>query len=1110
MRIMKKDTSQNKAVYHWEEIALNHLGNPLLIINEDGFLVYTNLAAHKKLKLPYIKNDPVELDEYIDCHPLVGFINKIVWGVMKKQLPHFQEIEVGDKIYTFTINTIQIEHKTIGASVVIADVTNTRLQERENTLFYHIASITASFVPFEEALQKILYKVQDIMGVPCTEIILRQNSDDRLIRIACTDKTQPGRLGVKLGEGIVGWVCQTGQPLAVPHTKAEKRYLETRSGEQDRSLLAVPLVAKGRVLGAINLFKEAGQYFTESQVQTYSAIASRIADVLDNERLRRIRKNRNQLAKILDSSLELEPTLSKGVFKIAEIIESEGCAIFLWDKDREQLEGFASTHHSQEEIMQVKIQLGENRLKQTFFEAGNTFFLDGWKRFPWIRSLIRQTGWQKSLAVALVSRGEPQGLILIHNPQCSSRLANEEISLAGSVGGDLAVVIDNGRLYERINQERNLLNTIQKTTNEGLVFNDSKGGVIFANQRAKELLGIRQSILGKSIFEFVSNPEQYSRYQFDFPESIEMLIRRAIKDGKPFSVKFRTVGFPKKILWAELKPVKDEKGVAGALVAIRDFTEIQELQEKMAARVHQLSHLYRISSVSATDFKQIIRRIVKIIPHVLGAESSVFFLYNPTDERLTMFPSDGGRRTQSIPEQQSKLWLWVKNNCRPLVFPQKDVLKESMPNFLDDTESLLAVPVIDGGECIGMLAVTNKTNHDIFTVEDLRLLSIIASQIAAEIENDRLISQIANEREQLSLIISNSAGGIMVVDADNRIRIWNKALEQLTGYREDEVINKTIDQVLVTNDKQPLSRVFKRQVDDKTYSSEIQIRTRERRYCWVTVRYSPLHGINHQEAKAVILINDVTYYKELEQTKNEFISMATHELRTPLTVIKGYLSMIMHGDAGPLTKKQENFFQRVLLSSDRLSGLVEDLLNVMRLEEKRMTFNIKLVNMSTLIKETAADFQKKANDEKISLEIQELEEENIVRGDPDRIKQILANLIDNALKYTPDGGKVWLEVNIEKNKGQLYLITTVHDNGIGIPREHLTNVFNRFQRIDNPLSKQVGGTGLGLYITKSLVEQQGGKIWVSSAPHKGSRFAFSLPLVQLGDNNDNQERSFCG
>ncbi len=236
--------------------------------------------------------------------------------------------------------------------------------------------------------------------------------------------------------------------------------------------------------------------------------------------------------------------------------------------------------------------------------------------------------------------------------------------------------------------------------------------------------------------------------------------------------------------------------------------------------------------------------------------------------------------------------------------------------------------------------------------------------------------------------------------------------------------------------------------------------------------------------------------KQLDKLKDEFVSLASHELRTPMTVIKSYIWMLLEGKVGDLSEKQKSYLERTYTSTDRLINMVNDMLNISRIESGRLTIEPKALSMSSLIQEVVGEMQTRASEQQLALVFASPQGEMPdVFADPDKIKQVLINLIGNSLKFTPQGGNITLIC--EQKDG--YIVTHVKDTGKGIKSEDMDKLFKKFNMLGgNYLTKQAGqGTGLGLYLSKSLIELHKGRIWVSSAGEgKGTTFSFSLPIMQ--------------
>ena len=231
--------------------------------------------------------------------------------------------------------------------------------------------------------------------------------------------------------------------------------------------------------------------------------------------------------------------------------------------------------------------------------------------------------------------------------------------------------------------------------------------------------------------------------------------------------------------------------------------------------------------------------------------------------------------------------------------------------------------------------------------------------------------------------------------------------------------------------------------------------------------------------------------KRLDESKSEFLSISSHQLRTPLTIIKGYSSMLLEGSFGKMTKPVKESVEKIFVSTERLINLVESLLNISRIEAGRIEFTIEPVDLTEVAKSMVNDFQTKAKARKLKLEFAAGEKVPKVAADAQKIKDIVSNLIDNAIKYTKKG-----EIMISLHQEGQSVVFASQDTGIGMDEEDIGRLFNKFTRGKDSAKVNTEGTGLGLYYARVLVENMGGRIWVESpGKGKGSKFSFSLPLA---------------
>ena len=394
-------------------------------------------------------------------------------------------------------------------------------------------------------------------------------------------------------------------------------------------------------------------------------------------------------------------------------------------------------------------------------------------------------------------------------------------------------------------------------------------------------------------------------------------------------------------------------------------------------------------------------------------------------------------------------------------------------------------------------------------------------EIEKNLENARIAAQ--NVLEDLSAekskaeievvkdeaIFSSIGDGLIVTDSEGNIVQVNEAFEKLLGWSAEEVIGKKMLDIVQKVDENgkiipPGQRSLHRVLTGEIPAGKISTVLKTHSYIRKDKSQLPITGIvtpmmlNNKIVGAVQIFRDVTHEREVDKTKTEFVSLASHQLRTPLTTISWNAEMLLGGDAGRLKPEQAQCLEVIYHSNQRMIDLVNALLNVSRLELGTFTAELKLVDITKIADQVIADLSHKMHKKKQTFEKKYDKNFKPMMLDEKIISIVLQNLLSNALKYTPEKGKIMLEIKIEDEA----LKISVADNGIGIPVAQQDKLFTKLFRADNARVIDTEGTGLGLYLVKLIMDHSGGKVWFESTENKGSTFYATLPLAGMKEQKD--------
>jgi two-component system NtrC family sensor kinase len=494
-------------------------------------------------------------------------------------------------------------------------------------------------------------------------------------------------------------------------------------------------------------------------------------------------------------------------------------------------------------------------------------------------------------------------------------------------------------------------------------------------------------------------------------------------------------------------------------------------------RVDELETIYKIgrSVTGQLDLDGVLTAVVDAAVTITGAEEGNLLLLDEDSGELYM------RAAKNFQEEFVQTFRLAVDNTYA-----GQVMQSGQPLFLNTPDpkkiktsylvySIIYVPLIYHGKPIGVLGVDNRDTEKSFSEKDITLLSTMADYAAIAIENAKLYSQTVLERKKFENILTQVEDGVIVVDEDLKLQMVNHTVVKAFGLEDQDLIGKPFEEVFSDRDLQMAIR------GESLDPQRIEIRVNDTSYYRAQVTNVP-------EVGTVLALHDISYLKELDNLKTDFVNTVSHDIRTPLTSIMGYVELIKRG--GEVNEMQRDYIRRVQSSVHHITSLISEVLNLGRIEVG-VNEEFTDVSLAPIIKEMLIEQKQLIEQKKQILEAKLPSKLPKVFGDPTQLRQMIENLLGNARKYTPEGGKISFTIQVEKEQ----IILQIADTGCGIPLEEQSKIFDRFYRASN-VTPEVSGTGLGLAITKSVVDNHRGRIWVDSMIGKGSVFTVVLPTVK--------------
>jgi GAF domain-containing protein len=960
--------------------------------------------------------------------------------------------------HTFSLEEIRVI--TLLSDLAAIAVGNARLYEQtkrrldEISALHEISIAATGTLDFSEITERTVQTLHRTLGYEYIALFL-VNEDGQHIDLYATSgleseiERHPRLL---IGQGIVGWVVSQGQMLNVPDVLNEPRYLSGIS--ITRSELCLPLRVGDQVIGAIDLQSPQLNAFSNSDERLLLTVAGQWAVVLENARLYKTERLRRQqleglqvTATAIGAELEVEALLQLIVQEAAHTFSAPATSLLLWDGTNNQLHIHASEGLSDDFVQQAAITSEEvqwaidpaqasehspEHASRAKAQPLRLYDLPTTAIDPQQRALYAAENLTSLLRVPLVSSGQMIGLLDIYHKNSARYLGEDEAELANIFASQVAIAIENARLYAETRRRLDEITILFEVARAG-------ASVLDLNQVLDRMLDAVRRTLRYESFEFILyDPVTdllHTRAAYGFmPDTVQVdlhlgegLVGWVAQTGQP--VLANDVSRDPHYIASQTStrselavPLRASDQIVGVMnvesAQLNAFTQDDErlltalggqlsvvitnarLHEETQQRLAEVSTLYSFAQQLTTslDLAEVLDSIVMTLKEVLKCRGVSIALLT-SDTQVLEIRAAAGIQTKWREAARLKLGEGISGQVAAIAKARYVPDTHLLPDFIffdPVVRSLLVVPLMVKDRVIGTLAI-DQTQPDAFTENDERLLTIAAAQAAIVIENAQLYADLKERADKL---------------------------EQ--AYKE---------------------------------------------------------------------------LQEIDQLKDELVQNVSHELRTPLTFIKGYVELLLEADMGPLNDNQRDSLIIVADKTNALTRLVGNIIFLQQIE--RESLELTVLDMGQISRMALQSCEVAASNAGIGLRLDASPGLPKIPVDRDRINQVFDNLLGNAIKFSPRGGTITIAVHDIGN----VLKISVADTGIGIPADKLLRIFDRFYQVDGSATRHFGGAGLGLAITKRIVEAHGGRIWAESKIGEGSQFIFTLPKQAAVSTENEGDRS---
>ncbi len=933
--------------------------------------------------------------------------------------------------------------------------------------------------------------------------------------------------------------ARRGRTVAFPDVERAEDLDEAAAGNRQtllamrtRAVLATPVTVFDHTVGVFGLHRPEPARWSDADVALAEAVALELGLAIHIARL--LTENQERVeqqealfdaARVVTGELHLDLVLQRLVDEVAQLLKADGADCFLLDEGRGVLR-CAAVHGLSPDLVGFEFPLERGLAGEAIREGKPVLSND----YAHVRAPVPHAAFSDFAAVLsapMTWSGRTRGVLGVGVCDPARQFGEADLSLLDGFASLASLALRNAESFEQSERQARVergFYQIASVLGEPLSLSETLDAV--AEAAAVALGGQFAAVLGPvgerlelaGSFQLPSGLRAVLQERPPTPSDAlgaatragHVLAASEIEDDPRFDAETRAsilgegcrsvLAVPVKaprteqngLVLVYFRPGRafsdDDLDVAGHLArAARGALERSELFETERKSRALSQELARIGSAVATELDPatVLEEVVERAPALLGADAASIVVAG--DGALVFAATSGGIATAA-----------PGTRLIETAAPAADVLAAKAPVAHTDVaqaEVRHADPILDSGfrsylgvpvafpEGPAVLAVYGRAPRA-WRPEEVDVLVGLAASAGAALENADLYQRVAEEKERSVAILANVADGIVALDRDGKVVLWNTSAERVTGVLASEAVGRT-----------PLQVLHRRLESDGTSASGDRLVsiTRGSEEVWLSVTEAVMRDPVGTVSGRILAFRDISADRAVEQLKSDFVATVSHELRTPLTSIYGFAETLLRNDIAFGDEERRTFLGYIASESERLTRIVDALLNVARLDSGDLAVQVASTDVRAVVAEVLAGVDGGSNGHRFVVELPT--EPLDAEADRDKLRQVLAQLVDNAVRYSPDGGTV----TVEGRRTDAAVELLVTDEGVGIPFAEQARIFRKFYRGEASLRAAPGGAGLGLFIAEGLVRAMGGQLTVSSAEGSGSRFSVALRSAQRDD-----------